>query len=180
MLSQSDEYKRLIARRLEENMKSFNLLFGIQHYGNCISIMCQELDQMIRLLFLLNKDSTIRKSFMQSSIESHKWHITSKDNKREYITEETLVEFAKSLKGWDRGIYDFGFAFKSLSNNFNYGSKDPIKSMTDSDRANLARYIQKFHVKDFPDTFTIDALIPVLPGIIEVISTNLKSYLEKI
>jgi hypothetical protein len=180
MLSQSDEYKSLVGHRLAENMKSFKLLFGMQHYGNCISIMCQELDQIIRILFLLNSNFEERKGFIQASIDSHKWSIKNKENKREFINDEMLLHFAGTLEGWDRGIYEFGIAFKNLSNNFNYGSRDPIKSMGEAERLQLSRYIQNFHQGDFPGDFTLETLIPILPVIIDEISAKLKSYLDRI
>lgn len=180
MITQTDEYKKLIYHRLEENIKSFKLLFGIQHYGNCISIMCQELDQIVRLLFLINSTLVERKQFMESSINSHKWFIMNRDNKREFITDEVLEEFTKTLTGWDKSIYEFGFAFKNLSSNFNYGSKDPIKSMNEEDRKKLYNYISEYHIKKFPNDFSLSDLIPVLPLIIEKISINLKSYMERI
>jgi len=180
MISQTDEYKKLINHRLEENMKSFKLLFEIKHYGNCISIMCQELDQIIRLLFLLNSIPSERKQFMESSINSQKWYRLNSDNKKEHISDEMLLKFTETLREWDKSIYEFGFSFKSLSNNFNYGSKNPIKSMSEQDREKLHSYITEYHNRDFPDDFTLDDLIPVLPDIIERISTNLQSYMERL
>jgi hypothetical protein len=180
MLSENDEYKRLIGHRLEENMKSFKLLFEIKHYGNCISIMCQELDQIIRLLFLLNSTPNNKKQFISSSINDQKWHTVGLDHKKMYVTDEMLLQFSESLTGWDKSIYEFGFSFKSLSNNFNYGSRDPIKSMNEIERNRLYNYIQEYHVKDFPKEFSLDDLKPVLPMILKLISNNLNNYMEKI
>jgi hypothetical protein len=180
MISENDEYKKMINHRLEENVKSFKLLYGIKHYGNCISIMCQELDQIIRLLFLLNSSSNEKKQFINSSINNHKWYIVNSLNKKENITDKMLLKFTETLNGWDKSIYEFGFSFTSLSNNFNYGSKDPIKSMNEADRKKLSDYIIEYHIKDFPEDFSLDDLIPVLPMIIKTISSKLKSYMKKI
>jgi|GEM_PF-3999989 hypothetical protein len=180
MISQNEEYKTLIGHRLQENMKSFKLLFDIQHYGNCISIMRQELDQLIRLLFLLHSNPEEKKQFIYSSINSQKWYIVGKDGRKEYITEDMLLRFAETLEGWERSIYEFGFSFGDLSANFNYGSRDPIKSMNDFDRQKLRKYITEYHIKDFPGDFSLSDLIPALPSIIEAISDKLKLYMEKI
>ena len=180
MISPNDEYKKMISHRLEENIKSFKALFDIQHYGNCISIMCQELDQVIRLLFLLNSNSDNKKLFIQSAINSQKWYVVNRENKKEYVTEEMIVQFAETLSGWDKSIYEFGLSFDSLSKNFNYGSKDPIKSMDDNDRNKLYKYIKEYHVKDFPDDFSINELVPVLPIIIKEISSKLNSYMNRV
>jgi|SRR5208282_4151651 len=180
MITQNDEYKKLISHRMQENMKSFKLLFNIKHYGNCISIMCQELDQLIRLLFLLNSNSDEKKQFMYSAINSQRWYIINNENKKEYVTDETLLKFAETLNDWDRSIYEFGFSFNDLSTNFNYGSRDPIKSMNERNRKKLYNYVKEYHVRDFPASFSLDDLIPVLPMIIEEISSKLNKYLERI
>jgi hypothetical protein len=180
MIPQITEYKKLVTHRLEENLKSFKLLFGINHYGNCISIMCQELDQIIRLLYLLNQRKEEQIQFMESSINSHRWYLVNQDHTKKYITDEDIIEYSKELRGWDKSIYEFGIAFDCLSNNFNYGSKNPIKSMNEIDRKKLSDYIIEYHKADFPDEFTIDDLIPILPSIIKLISEKLTIYLERL
>jgi hypothetical protein len=180
MITHVEEYKKLVNHRLDENMKSFNLLFGIQHYGNCISIMCQELDQIMKLLYLLNKDKNEQKNFIEASIDNHKWFTVDSDNKKRYVTDEDLINFSNSIVGWDKSIYEFGLAFSSLNNSFNYGSKDPIKSMNEFDREKLYSYIREYHKSNFPKDFTLDDLIPILPMIFELISINLQCYMKKL
>jgi hypothetical protein len=180
MITQVEEYKKLISHRLDENMKSFKLLFDMKHYGNCISIMCQELDQIMKLLFLLNRNKTERKQFMESSIESHKWFILNKENKKEYITDDDIAKYSESLSGWDKSIYEFGLAFGHLTNSFNYGSKDPIKSMNEIYRNMLYDYIREYHNANYPKDFTLDDLIPVLPNIFDSISLHLQSYMNEL
>jgi hypothetical protein len=142
--------------------------------------MCQELDQIIRLLFLLNSSPSNRKQFMESSVNSHRWYIINSENKKEFLSDEVLLKFAETLSGWNRSIYEFGFSFDKLTNGFNYGSRDPIKGMSELDRSKLSNYICEYHVNDFPNDFTLDDLIPILPMIIEKISIQLKTYMEKI
>jgi hypothetical protein len=180
MITENEEYKKLINHRLNENVKSFKLLFDIKHYGNCISIMCQELDQLISLLFLLNSNPDDKKLFIHLSINSQKWYVLNRENKKEYITNENIVRFAESLMGWDKSIYEFGLSFDSLSKNFNYGSRDPIKSMNDFERDKLYSYIKEYHNTKFQRDFSVNELIPVLPLIIEEIYYKLKVYIEKI
>jgi hypothetical protein len=180
MISENDEYKMLIKHRLSENMKSFKILYDIKHYGNCVSIMCQELNQIMKLLFLLNSNPDDRKLFIHATVNSQKWYTLTRDNKKEYITDEMQIEYAKSLSGWDKSIYEFGLSFNNLSTNLNYGSKDPIKSMSEYDRGKLLSYIQEYHMEELPADFILDDIIPVLPLILEEISNKLQIYLRKI
>ena len=175
-----EEYKGLILQRLEENRKSFDLLFGIQHYGNCISIMCQELDQVIKILFLLNRNKSEQRQFIESSINNHRWSLITKDNKKEYISDTVFTEYSNTLKGWDKSIYEFGLAFGNLANTFNYGTKDPIKSMGENDKEKIYKYIKEYHNTTFPIDYDISNLIIELPTILNTISINLKKYIDKL
>jgi len=155
MITPLEEFKKIVFQRLEENQKSFDILFGLKHYGNCISIMRQELDQIIRLLFLLNSAKNVQKQLIESSINNHKWFVINKENKKDYITDEIISKYSESLKGWDKSIYEFGLAFGSLATTFNYGTKDPIKTMAENDRDKIYKYIIEYHDKDFPRDYNI-------------------------
>jgi hypothetical protein len=180
MITPVDEYKKLIFQRLYENRKSFDLLFGIKHYGNCISIMCQELDQVIKILFLLNSKKDDQKQFIESSINSQKWYIIGSNNKKEYVTDDVVIQYSETLVGWDKSIYEFGLAFGNIANTFNYGTRDPIKGIGENDKNKIYRYIIEYHNKDFPENYDLGNLIIELPTIFNKISNNLKSYLDKL
>jgi hypothetical protein len=142
--------------------------------------MCQELDQIMKLLFLLSKNKIEKGQFMEASIENHKWFVLNKENKKEYITDEDIVKYSESLSGWDKSIYEFGLAFSHLTNSFNYGSKDPIKSMNDLYRNMLYDYVKEYHDENFPKDFCLDDLIPILPMILDSISLHLQSYMKEL
>jgi hypothetical protein len=180
MISEKDEYKRIISQRLGENWKSFKILFGLKHYGNCISIMCQELDQIISLLFLLNRNQYEKEHLVRLSINSQKWFFLNGDNKKVYITEKEIINYADSLQGWEKGIYEFGLSFQCLSKNFNYLLRDPMKSMSENERRQISDYIKEYHNTVFNDNFSLDDLIPLLEDIFKTITSNLLIYMDKI
>jgi hypothetical protein len=180
MISSIDEYKKIVLQRLDENRKSFELLFGIKHYGNCISIMRQELDQVIKLLYLLNSTTNEQKQFIESSINNRKWFKVNRDNTKDYITEEVLTTYSETLNGWDKSIYEFGLAFGSLANTFNYGTRDPIKSIGENDKDKIYQYIYEYHNKDFPKDYDLSKLILELPTILNKISIQLQSYMDQL
>jgi hypothetical protein len=180
MISSIEEYKKIVYQRLDENRKSFDLLYGIKHYGNCISIMRQELDQAVKLLFLLNSTKDEQKQFIESSINNHKWFKVNRDNTKDYITEDVLTTYSETLKGWDRSIYEFGLAFGSLTNTFNYGTRDPIKSIGENDKETIYKYIYEYHNKGFPREYDLSKLILELPTILNKISIQLQSYIDQL
>ena len=153
MISEKTEYSNTIKHHLEENRKSFNILFELKHYGNCISIMCQELDQVIKILFLLKCEKSDRINFMHLTINNQKWYKTDRTEKKIFITDEYLEKYAETFTGWEKSIYNFGFSFKSLSNNLNYLLKNPIISLDESERMQIYEYIKEYHKLDFPIRF---------------------------
>jgi len=180
MISEKEAYKRLISRTLEENWKSFTILFELKHYGNCISLLCQELDQVIRILYLSKGRMHEKDELISQAINSQKWFHLGADRKKIYITEETISEFATSLEGWEKAIYEFGLAFKSLSSNYNYILKDPIKGLKDGERQKIHAYIVEYHNPDFPADFALANLIPEIKSIFERISENLRLDMEQL
>jgi len=176
LITSQDQFKRLINKRLQENWKSFNILFDMNHYGNCISIMCQELDQYIRLLFLLKQPQHIRDQLIDNSINDKKWYVVDNDNKKTYIVDKDIEDFAKGLNGWELDIFEFRNIFYKITNNFNYILKDPIKGLNDTERDLIYKYIKEYHDPDFNTDYTIKELVPVLPMIFKKISDNIKGY----
>ena len=180
MITQIVEYKNIILQRLDENRKSFDLLYGIKHYGNCISIMCQELEQTIKILFLLNQNESEQKQFIEQSINNRAWFTITRDNKKEYITEEKLIQYSDTLSGWDKSKYEFGLAFGNIANTYNFGTKDPIMGISENDKGKIYRYIAEYHNKTFPQEYSLNDLIIELPTILNMISNHLINYLDRV
>jgi hypothetical protein len=174
------EFRKIIEHRLDENWKSFKLLFSMNHYGNCISIMCQELDQMISLLFLLNRSEVERKHLINLSANNHKWYFLDYDVKKKYINEKDIILFADTLEGWDKSIYEFGLSFNKLSINFNYLMKDPIKGMSDSEKNQIYTFIKDYHDNEFPKQFDQKELVPLLEEVFTIITKKIGAYLDKL
>ena len=49
-----DRFCKILRNRSEENRKSFDVLFRNRLFCNCFSILRQELDSMVRVIYLLN------------------------------------------------------------------------------------------------------------------------------
>jgi hypothetical protein len=174
------EYKQLINHRLEENWKSFKILFNMKHYGNCISIMCQELDQMISILFILNRNEYEQNHLINLSANSHKWYFLDGENKKNYIVEKDLIEYADTFVGWEKSIYEFGLSFHKLSINYNYLLKDPILGMSDIEKKHISDYIKEYHDSNFNNEFGIQELVPFLENIFTSITQRIGTFLDKL
>ena len=67
------QFCMIIQKRSEENDKSIKLLYKQKLYGNCISILRQELDSMVRVLFLLSQEQEIRQCLIQQTLNNEKF-----------------------------------------------------------------------------------------------------------
>ena len=54
-MSSTERFCQLLRKRSEENKNSFEVLFRNRLYGNCFSVLRQELDSMVNVIYLLNE-----------------------------------------------------------------------------------------------------------------------------
>jgi len=141
--------------------------------------MRQELEQSINVLFLIKQNKIDKDKLIELAIANKRWSININKIKQ-YINDEVLQIFSESLDGWERGIYKFGFVFKSLSVNYNYMLRNPINSISEIERRTIHDYIKEYHVSNFRADFNIDDIIPVLPHIFEKLSGKLKESLMQL
>src|SRR5690348_14381253 len=92
----------IIRQRSKENAQAFSLLSTKNLTGQLFSILRQELDSMIRVIYLLQiSDLAERHSLIALTLDSKKWKITDKQ----------MVGIANNLQGWTEYVYKFGCGF---------------------------------------------------------------------
>jgi hypothetical protein len=78
-----------------------------------VAVLRQELDSMIRVIYLLSQsDIAFRDELIQASVEGKQW--VAKGTKHR-VTDKEMVELANELHGWTESVYRFGCAFIHLS-----------------------------------------------------------------
>lgn len=162
--------------RLEDARKSFDILYGMKHYGSCISLLCQELNQVVRVLYLLNTAPTERNRLIEFTLNDKKWYVAEEDRKKKYITDETFAAFANSFDGWEKAICEFGDSFRTVSSSLTHPTKDPVSALGSEERDKIHRYIASYHDGNFPENFTIEQLNPILPRVFDRIAERLREY----
>lgn len=85
-----DKFCNIVKNRSEENAKTIKLLYENQLYGNCVGILRQELDSMVRVLFLLTCEQSQRIMFIKQTLNN--------ENKLPLKREHTMDEFIKTAK----------------------------------------------------------------------------------
>jgi hypothetical protein len=180
MLTLKEEFRRMVTTRSKENRKSFRILYELKHYGNCLSILRQELDSAVRVLYLLNKRQPERDHLIGLTLNNQKWFILGPDGKKQLIVDKTILDFADSLEGWERSVHEFGYSFIHVSNNYNYLLKDPVAGLKGVEKERIGNHIRAYHRPDLPADYTLSDIIPILPAILDKLSGNLESYISRL
>ncbi len=178
MIYGSQKFCNTIRNRSEENKIAINLLYSNQLYSNAISILRQELDLMVRTIYVLGiTDAEYRKELMKDFVEGRKWR--KKDN-RAYITDKEMVDYTNNLFGYAQLVYRFGCSFIHLSNLQNWLDEDVSANLDVETKKAIAMYINQYHGTGLDASFTFKDIIIFIPDIFNKIHDNLECYVESI
>lgn len=169
---------RQVRTRSIENTKAMHLVWLNNMPGQVLSIMRQELDSFVRVIYLLSiKDRDHRKSLISQSVNGIRW--TAKDSKHK-VTDREMVELANHLHGWVAHAYKFGCAFIHLSRFHDYRQRDPVDTLTDKDNEEIRRALSYYHGRDAERELSFTDITFYLPMVFDKISSNLQYYLKQL
>lgn len=175
-----DKFCHIAKKRSIDNMESFSLLYDARKYGNCFSILRQELDSLVRMIFLLKiDDRSKRLHLMEQTIEGEKWSFRE-NGKKHIITDKDMVDVSDTLFGWAGYVYKFGCGFIHLSNLHNYLEEDPFSKLSLTDKRNIINFMHQYFLNNLTMSSTTADFIEYLPKIMEKISGNLHCYIQEI
>lgn len=178
MIYGSQKFCNTIRNRSMENKIAINLLYSNQLYSNAISILRQELDLMVRTIYVLGiSDAEYREELMKDFVEGRKWR---RKGNRAFITDKEMVDFASNLYGYARLVYQFGCSFIHLSNLQNWLDEDVSANLDVETKKAIATYINQYHGTGLDASFTFNDIIIFIPDIFNKIHGNLECYVEKI
>ena len=168
---------RQIRSRSEENRRAIENLFDNSLYANIVSILRQELDSMIRVIYLLSIDDIdYRNDLIKKSVNGQMW--CSKTGQR--ITDREMVELSSKLHGWERNVYKFGCAFIHLSSYHDYLARDPMKAISSKERKEIVLYLRSYHNGPSNDDPNFDETAEFFPKVFKKIRDNLEFYTCKL
>lgn len=169
------QFCEIVKKRSEENSKSIKLLYEQKLYGNCISILRQELDSMVRVLFLLSQEQETRQLLIQQTLDNEKWHIG-----RKQIKDFELINNILKLHGWARNVYMFGCSFIHLSVFHYYSEQDPFETLSIEELKVIKNFMVQYH--SFPQYNQINfvTMKPYILDIFDKINSNLHCSLENL
>ena len=153
---------RQVRMRSQENRSAMSVLHGDALIGNVISVLRQELDSMVRCIFLLSDLPTSGiENYDPDSVSGNVWR--TQDGKRK-ITDRDMVNLSSSLHGWTQNVYTFGCGFIHLSAYHDYAERDPFDSLTREDRRDIAGYFKYYHGVTMNNNTKLHDIEHVLPG----------------
>jgi hypothetical protein len=144
--------------------------------GQVLSTLRQQLDSMVRVLFLLaQEDRDYRGQLIRASVNGERWvaHGTNRP-----ITDAEMVELAQRLHGWAASVYKFGCAFIHLSSLHDYRDRDPMDALPRDEKDAILAHLRHYHGGPRHDNPRFDELVPFLPGVFDKIESNLDHYLN--
>ncbi|WP_221208285.1 hypothetical protein, partial [Pseudoduganella violacea] len=133
----------------------------------------QELDSMVRVIYLLRQSVEARPALIEACVGGERWRQSGK-----VITDKAMVDLAQELQGWTASVYKFGCAFIHLSGMHDYNSRDPLSLISNDEREDILRHCRYYHSGPANDDASFADLVPFLPKVLEKIAGNLECYLN--
>jgi len=174
-VSNLQKFCLLIRNRSKEHRKSILVLEKEGLYGQTISILRQELDSMIRVLFLLTQDVKTRNELMELTLNGDEWRLG-----KSRVTDRAMVNASQKMHGWANSVYKFGCAFIHLSSFHNYLELDPFLNLEKEEMESIKQHMIHYHFYPPSDNITMNSLYPYILSIFEKIERSLERYLENL
>ncbi|MFJ8590697.1 hypothetical protein [Streptomyces sp. NPDC093598] len=171
---------RQIRERSREHQEAMAVAAERGWASIAIGILRQELDSMVRVIYLLRQPSALRADLIASSISGNRWRIPTDNGKMKPVTDRDMVDLAQSLSGWTRNVYEFGCRFIHLSSAHDYLARDPFRALPNEEREIVAKYINHYH-GGLGERISTDSafseIVAYSPSILKKISSNLEREL---
>ncbi|GAB6122462.1 hypothetical protein [Dysgonomonas termitidis] len=171
-MTQKDAFCNLLRERSKEHRLAISLMIENGLYGQAISILRQELDSMVRTIFLLEKsDINVRNHYMSQTLNNQKWTFP---NSRTLVTDRHMVEFSNNLYGWSLSVYKLGCAFIHLSPMSNYTNKNPFFYLPDTEIQDIKQHLHHYHNFSLEEELNMNTVIPYLQRVFTKVADNLE------
>jgi hypothetical protein len=173
-MSDIKEFCRIVRQRSSENINASSVLLRVGLIGHVIGVLRQELDSMVRVIYLLNQPENERSILLRQTLTGNKWRLAS----GKQVTDKDMMALADKLNGWTLSVYKFGCAFIHLSPFHYYQLCDPFDNISETDKDDMVRHLNHYHGYPMDADLNIKSITMYLPMIQEKISSNLECYLR--
>ena len=176
-MTPTKQFCEIIRARSAEHKAAARLLFPQRLYGQMMAILRQELDSMVRAIFLVSQSPSSRLHYINQTLNSEKWTLLGT---RTQITDRQMVNFANTLHGWTQSVYKLGCAFIHLSLMADYNNSNPFLQLPLKEQQDIKQHLHDYHGFSLPNTLTVATVGPYLLMVLEKISNNLEHEIQQI
>ncbi|MCF6442320.1 hypothetical protein L1077_23110, partial [Pseudoalteromonas luteoviolacea] len=178
-MSSIKRFCSILRKRSAEHKEAINKVQGL--HGIVVSILRQELDSMVRAIYLLNiSEQDELERLVKQTLDGEVWTVLTAKGKVAKVTDRDMVELSNELNGWTRSVYKFGCSFIHLSNYHDYSSENPFDQLTEDDQASILEHMRKYHGGPMSDSPSFTELAYYFPSVFKKISGNLECYIKEL
>ena len=170
-----EQFCKILRERSAEHISAGKLLFESGYYGQVISILRQELDSLVRTVFLLSKDLNTRQHFVNQTLQNIKW---TQPNSRSVITDRQMVDLTDKLHGWTNSVYRLGCAFIHLTPMVDYKNTNPFQQLTQAEINDIKQHLHHYHGFSLLESLNMETVSPFLLKVLNKASGNLSCYID--
>lgn len=172
----------MIRNRSKDNLTALQCFGqGDAVVSPALSILRQELDSLIRVIYLLSiKDIHARQRLIDNTLRGGKWTVRSANGRSRNVTDREIASLAQKLQGQTKSVYKFGCAFVHLADFHNHFSVNPFDKLKYSEKVDILSYLRGYH--DGPKNKNPDILELSLyvPQVFEKVTRELECCLNKL
>ena len=159
-----DTFCRTVRERSRDNKAALCLLGRAALTGKVIGTLREELDSMIRCVYLLSiRDRQRRQQLISQFLDGQRWP----------VTDAKMIELSNKLQGWTQSVYKFGCAFIHLSK-YHDAKQDWSDSLSAHEREQIAHHLSYYHGFRMGADTKLSDVVPILPRVFEKIASNLE------
>ncbi len=178
MATDREVFCRAVRARSYEHKEAIELLIRGGVTSQVISILRQELDSMVRIIYLLQlNDSIYRNRLIKDTLIGKQWRHKGSSKK---VTDRDMVDVANTLHGWTKSVYAFGCAFIHLSNLHDYNDTELFDLISTEDRNSIVTHMNRYHGSLTGVGVRFRELIPYLPMVFDKIASNLECEVQSL
>ncbi|OFY51335.1 MAG: hypothetical protein A2W85_03675 [Bacteroidetes bacterium GWF2_41_31] len=170
------QFCKIVRQRSLENKHAIDLLSRTGLTGQVMAVLRQELDSMVRVIFLLSQTIDERNHLISLTLSGQKWRLRSNAQ----VTDKQMVELADTLNGWTKSVYKFGCAFIHLSTFHDYAFNDPFENLGLDEINSIKTHLNYYHGFPMTDGLTMSSISFYLPRVFDKIESNLESYIQSL
>lgn len=171
----------MVRCRSEQNRLAISCCRPLDMLSPVISILRQELDSMIRVIYLLLiNDLSERERLIQQTLNGERWKTKTSKGKWENVTDRKMVKASQNFQSWTKSVYEFGCSFIHLSHLHDSLAENPFKKLPQEEQRQILSHMRFYHQCPMCDHPSMEELASYIPRVFEKISDNLECYLKNL